>query len=140
LKINHLGYVTRDLEAAIHSFHLLGYENIYEEPRIHGPKNLRTMRLKLGDSVAEVMTPADPSKPSFIDPSLATSTEKLIMNHIGYDVDDIHKTFEELLATGEYTVYENITKGVFQNNIIGYLHHKTMGYVEFFEWPKEEKK
>lgn len=137
MKINHLGYVCRDLESAIHSFHLLGYEDIYEEPRIHAPKNLRTMRLKLGDSVAEVMAVADTSKPSFIDSSLATSTENLIMNHIGYDVESIHKTFDELMATGEYTIYEDITKGVFQDNLIGYLHHKTMGYIEFFEWPKE---
>jgi len=137
MKINHLGYVTRDLEAALHSFYLLGYEDMYEAPRVHEAKNLRTMRVRLGDSVAEVMAVNDTSKPSFIDSSLATSTENLIMNHIGYDVDDIHKTFEELLATGEYTVYENITNGVFQKNLIGYLHHKTMGYVEFFEWPKE---
>jgi len=137
MRINHLGYVTRDLDTALRSFYLLGYEDMYEAPRVHEPKNLRTMRVKLGDSVAEVMTVNDPSKPSFIDGSLASSTEKLIMNHVCYDVDDIYKTFEELLATGEYTVYEDITAGVFQKNLICYLHHDVMGYIEFFEWPRE---
>jgi len=137
MRINHLGYVTRDLDAALRSFYLLGYEDIYEAPRVHAQKNLRTMRVKLGDSIAEVMTVNDTSKPSFIDGSLASSTEKLIMNHVCYDVDDIHKTFEDLLATGEYTVYEEITSGVFQKNLIGYLHHDVMGYIEFFEWPRE---
>ena len=139
MKINHLGYVTRNLEAALHSFYLLGYKDMYDAPRVHEAKNLRTMRVKLGDSVAEVMAINDKSKPSFIDPSFATSTENLIVNHICYDVDDIHKTFNELLATGEYTIYENITSGVFQKNLIGYLHHKTMGYIEFFEWPRESQ-
>jgi len=137
MKINHLGYVTRDLDAALHSFHLLGYQDIYEAPRVHEMKNLRTMRVRLGDSIAEVMTVNDTTKPSFIDVSLASGTEKLIMNHVCYDVDDIRKTFDELLATGEYTVYEDITTGVFQTNLIGYLHHDVMGYIEFFEWPRE---
>ena len=137
MKINHLGYVTRDLDAALHSFHLLGYQDMYEAPRVHGPKNLRTMRVRLGDSIAEVMTVNDATKLSFIDGSLASSTEKLIMNHVCYDVGDIRKIFEELLATGEYTVYEDITTGVFQTNLIGYLHHDVMGYIEFFEWPRE---
>jgi len=137
MKINHLGYVARDLDAALHSFHLLGYQDMYDAPRVHGPKNLRTMRVRLGDSIAEVMTVNDTTKPSFIDGSLASGTEKLIMNHVCYDVSDIRKTFKELLATGEYTVFEDITTGVFQTNLIGYLHHDVMGYIEFFEWPRE---
>ena len=51
-------------------------------------------------------------------------------------VDDIHKTVEELMATGDYSIYEQITNGVFQENLICFLKHKHIGLIEFFEWPK----
>lgn len=137
MKLDHLGFITHNLEEALHVFHQLGYEDMYSEIRHHEPKNLHTMRVRLGDTVAEVMEPADPSKPSFVDGGFETGTAPIILHHLCYSVDDIRKTFDELLATGEYTVYEDITNGVFQKNLIGFLHHKTMGYIEFFEWPKE---
>ena len=91
------------------------------------------MRVRLGDSVMEIMSPADKSKPCFLDEALATTTASCMLHHVCYDVDDIHKTFDELMATGDYTVFEPITSGVFQKNLIGFLHHKSIGYIEFFE-------
>lgn len=137
MKLNHLGYITKDVHATIDAFLKLGYTKMHDELKIHIPKNLANMRVKLGDAIVEIMSINDPSKPSFIDEGFKTTTEPFSLHHICYDVDDIHKTFEKLMATGEYTVFEAITNGVHQKNLIGFLKHKQIGYIEFFEWPKE---
>jgi hypothetical protein len=94
-------------------------------------------RVKLGDTVVEIMAPADAAKPSFIGGELGKTSESFVLHHLCYDVEDIHTTVDGLMATGEYSVYEPITSGVFQKNLICFLRHRHIGLIEFFEWPKE---
>jgi len=115
----------------------LGYTKVHEEIKHHIPKNMYVLRVKLGDLIVELMATADTSKPSFISHIFDATTEPFVLHHIAYDVDDIQKIFDELMATSDYKVYEPITNGVFQTNKIGFLRHKQIGLVEFFEWPKE---
>lgn len=137
MKLNHLGYATRNIEESTAAFLKLGYTKVHEEIKHHVPKNMYVLRVKLGDLVVELMQIADPAKPSFLDGApLAASTEPFVLHHLCYDVDDIHKTVDGLMATGEYSVYEAITSGVFQKNLICFLRHKQIGLIEFFEWPK----
>jgi hypothetical protein len=82
------------------------------------------------------MAQADASKPSFVGETLQATTQPFVLQHVCYDVDDIHRTVDELMATGEYTVHEAITDGVFQKNKICFLRHRHLGLVEFFEWPR----
>jgi hypothetical protein len=138
MKLNHLGYATRNLEESVNAFLQLGYARVHEEIKHHQPKNMYIMRVKLGDLIVELMQIADPARPSFLSGApLEATTEPLVLHHLCYDVDDIHKIFAELMATGEYTVFEAITSGVFQKNLIGFLRHKQIGLIEFFEWPKD---
>lgn len=138
MKLNHLGYATRDIEGSIDAFLKLGFTKVHEEIKHHVPKNMYILRVKLNDLIVELMQPADPSKPSFLSGApLDTTTEPFVLHHLCYDVDDIHKTFADLMATGDYTVTEAITSGVFQKNLIGFLRHKQIGLIEFFEWPKD---
>jgi hypothetical protein len=136
MKLNHLGYAARELAPAVEAFLKLGYEKVHDEPKHHVPKNMFVQRVKLGDTIVEIMAPADASKPSFISGDLATTSAPFMLHHLCYDVDDIHETFDRLMATGEYSVYEPITSGVFQKNLICFLRHKYIGLIEFFEWPK----
>lgn len=138
MKLNHLGYATRNLEESINAFLQLGYTKVHEDVKHHVPKNMYVLRVKLGDLIVELMQTADPSKPSFISGIFENTTEPFVLHHLCYDVDDIEKVFEEQMATGEYTIYEAITHGVFQKNKIGFLKHKQLGYIEFFQWPKEQ--
>ena len=135
--MNHLGYAARDLKAAIDGFLSLGYGKVHEDVKHHVPKNMYVQRVRLGDLVVEVMQPADASKPSFVGEALAATTEPVVLHHLCYDVDDIHATVDELMATGNYKIHEAITSGVFQKNQICFLRHKDLGLIEFFEWPKE---
>lgn len=136
MRLNHLGFVTRDLGKAVDAYLGMGYEKVHDDVKHHVPKNMLVQRVRLGDTVVELMQAADPGKPSFADEPLDRSPAETALQHLCYDVDDIHKTFDELLATGEYTVHEPITSGVFQKNLIGFLRHRAIGLVEFFEWPK----
>ncbi len=137
MKLNHLGFAARDIDGVVDAFVKLGYKPMYDAIKHHVPKNMYVMRLYIGDNIIEIMSPADTSKSCFLDEALSITSEPFMLHHICYDVDDIHKTFDELMATGEYTVFEPITSGVFQKNLIGFLHHQNIGYIEFFEWPKE---
>lgn len=137
MKLNHLGFAARNMTNAVNAFLDLGYEPMYESIKHHEPKNMFVMRVRLNDTIVEIMSPADTSKPSFLDDALGISTVPFVLHHLCYDVEDIHKTYNDLLATGEYTVFEPISKGVFQNNLICFLHHEIVGYIEFFEWPKD---
>lgn len=139
MKLNHLGYATRDLESAINAFLELGYVKVHQDVKHHVPKNMFVQRVMLGDLIVEVMAPADTTKPSFIDGELEKTSTPFVLHHLCYDVDDIHKTVDELMETGEYTIYEPITSGVFQKNLICFLRDKYIGLIEFFEWPKDGK-
>ena len=137
MRMNHLGYATRNLEEAINAFLNLGYSKVHEDVKHHVPKNMYVQRVKLGDLVVEIMAPADTSKPSFVSEKLDANTEPFVLHHLCYDVEDIHKAVDDHMGTGEYTIHEAITSGVFQKNQICFLKHKQIGLVEFFEWPKE---
>ena len=136
MKMNHLGYATNNIEETISAFLRLGFIKVHPEIKHHVPKNMRIMRVKLGDLIIELMAPADASKPSFVGEKLKTTTEPFVLHHLCYDVDDIHKTVDDLMATGEYGIHEPITDGVFQKNQICFLRHRQIGLIEFFEWPK----
>ena len=136
MKMNHLGFVSRDLGQAVGAFLKMGFTRVHEHPKHHIPKNMFVQRVQLGGLIVEIMAPADASKASFVSETLEATTQPFVLQHVCYDVDDIHKAVEELMATGEYTVHEPITDGVFQKNKICFLRHKHVGLVEFFEWPK----
>lgn len=137
MTLNHLGFVARDLQRTVDAYLLMGFEKVHEDVKHHVPKNMFVQRMKLGDAIVEIMQVADPSKPSFATEPLDTSSAPVALQHICYDVEDIDKTVESLMATGEYTIHEPICSGVFQKNRICFLRHKYIGLVEFFEWPKE---
>ncbi|MEW6670637.1 MAG: VOC family protein [Thermodesulfobacteriota bacterium] len=137
MKMNHLGFAAKNIEEAIGAFLQMGYTKVHEDLKHHIPKNMYVQRVKLGDLIVEIMQTADASKPSFVSETFKATTEPFVLHHICYDTDDIHKTVDGLMATGEYGIHEAITSGVFQKNQICFLRHKQIGLVEFFEWPKE---
>ena len=102
MKMNHLGYATRNLEEAIDAFLKLGYTTVYEDIKHHEPKNMYVQRVQLGDLIVELMATVDTSKPSFVSEKLEATTEPFLLHHLCYDVDDIHKTVDDLMATGDY--------------------------------------
>jgi len=136
MKLNHLGYAARDISKAVDAFLQLGYVKVHDDLKHHLPKNMFVQRVKLNDTIVEIMAPADMAKPSFISGELATTSAQWMLHHLCYDVEDIRATVAKLMATGDYSVYEPITSGVFQKNLICFLRHKEIGLIEFFEWPK----
>ncbi|MDP3178506.1 MAG: VOC family protein [Spirochaetaceae bacterium] len=136
MRLNHLGYAAREIRAATEAFLGQGYVKVHEEVKHHVPKNMYVQRVRLGDTIVEIMAPADLGKPSFVSGELETTSAPFMLHHLCYDVEDIRATVDALMATGEYEIFEPITKGVFQDNLICFLRHRYIGLVEFFEWPK----
>lgn len=135
--MNHLGFAARNIEGAIQAFLAMGYTKYHPEIKHHEPKNMYVQRVQLNDLIVEIMATADTSEPSFVSEALKGTSEPFILHHICYDVDDIVKMVDNLIASGEYAIHEPVTNGVFQKNKICFLRHKDIGLVEFFEWPKE---
>jgi hypothetical protein len=136
MKLNHLGFVCRNLDEAVKMHLKMGYTKVHEDVKHHVPKNMYVQRVQLAGLVVEIIQQADPARPCFVGGVLEKTTEPFVLHHICYDVDDIENTVRDLMATGEFTIYEPITDGVFQKNKICFLRSEKIGYVEFFEWPK----
>lgn len=99
MKINHLGYASRNIKESVDSFLQLGYTRVHEEIKHHEHKNMYVQRVQLGGLVVEIMATADTSKPSFISAKLDATTEPFVLHHICYDADDIHDVVDRLMAT-----------------------------------------
>ncbi|MFH2115653.1 MAG: VOC family protein [Spirochaetota bacterium] len=137
MKLNHLGFAAKDLGKTVEAYLRMGFTKVHDDVKHHVPKNLLVQRVKLGETIIEIMQPAAPTKPCFVNDAFEASSDPVVLHHLCYDVEDIHKTVDGLRATGEYSLYEPITSGVFQKNLICFLRHSQIGLVEFFEWPKE---
>ena len=137
MRLNHLAFVTMDLAQAVDAYLLMGFEKAHDDVRHHVPKNMLIQRVRLGESIIEFLQVADPSRPSFAAVTPDARTEAIAFHHVCYDVEDIHRKVDELLATGEYAIHEPITGGVFQKNQLCFLRHKFIGLIELLEWPKD---
>ena len=134
MKFDHLGYVTDNLQKTVESLTALGFEEMYDSPRLHNVKNMLVTRVRLGDFVIELMEVADKSKPSFIDPYVPKKGEPMVLQHICLDTTDITVTFDRLTTRGDFSVYQTITETIVRKgNKIGFLQNKQLGLVEFFQ-------
>lgn len=94
-KIQHIGYLTPDLDAAIAWF-----ENSFGATKVGGgplgqgyamPSGGRNAYVRFGNAEAELLEPEEKS---------GLSSDVLTMHHIGYVVADINRSTEELTARG----------------------------------------
>ncbi len=97
--MGHIGYVTKDLDAASEAFLELGLEPMYESYKHHIPRNMLINREKVSNLELEIMTVADSSKPSFLDETLQTmAAAPSGLEHINYRTDDIYQTVYNLIT------------------------------------------
>ena len=94
-KIQHIGYLTSDLEAAVgwfeRSFGAVNAGGGSLSPSYAVPSGGRNAYLRFGQAEAEIIEPADKS---------VVGSKVLDMHHVGYVVESIERTVDELKARG----------------------------------------
>ena len=94
-KIQHIGYLTPDLDAAVAWFEKsFGATNVGGGPLGKGyamPSGGRNAYMRFGNAEAELLEPVDQT---------GLSSEGLTMHHVGYVVADIDRAIDDLTARG----------------------------------------
>ena len=94
-KIQHIGYLTPDLDRAIawfeESFNAVKAGGGSLKPGYAMPSGGRNAYVRFGNAEAELLEPTDQT---------GLSSEILTMHHVGYVVTDINKSIDELTARG----------------------------------------
>ena len=94
-KIQHIGYLTPDLDRAIawfqESFNAVKAGGGPLNPGYAMPSGGRNAYVRFGNAEAELLEPSD---------TTGLSSEILTMHHVGYVVADINKSIDELTARG----------------------------------------
>lgn len=136
MKLLHLGYAARDFDGAIAGFMTMGYRKVHPEPALQPAKNLKVMKLTMGDVVVEIMSTNDESRPSFVTAPLAKTEDALTVFHLAYTVEDIEEAVRDLEATGDFTLLEPVEVGGNGSCKYCYMRGKIVGLVELLEFLK----
>lgn len=129
MKIHHIGYAVKDIEASAKAFEKLGYvseDRIFED----SIRKVRILFMKSGSYVIELVSPIGPMSP-------VTNIIKKIGNscyHICYEVEDIELEAEKLVREG-YLIVEPLLGAIALGNKPAiFLFGKDMGLVEIVSY------
>lgn len=124
LKLDHVGIVTDDIVKTAATYEKLGYKK--GDTVVDDIQKVKICFLTNDTSKIELVEPA----------SEKSSVNKLLKKngvspyHLCYEVDDIEKTFDELVEEGFIPLFRPVEATAFNNRLICYIYHKTTGYIE----------
>lgn len=130
--IEHIGYVTRNIERTAETFKILGYsaEEIINDDT---QKTKICFLRKTGEVSIELVEPY---------PENATMLNMLKKGatpyHTCYTVPDVQSTYEELKEFGFTPLFPPVAAPAFNNRLICYFWKKDIGLVEIVEKEKSE--
>jgi methylmalonyl-CoA/ethylmalonyl-CoA epimerase len=132
LRIHHIGYAVRNIDAALGSFLSIGYQTI--GPRVADTgRNVSIQFVRTGDYTVELIAPLNGNSPvnNFLKKNGPAPY------HICYEVSDIDKAVTELKSQG-FIVIENISPApAIENLSVAFLFKKELGLIELVEIAKE---
>lgn len=127
MKVDHIGYVTDNIDQSSAEFIRLGYKKgniVADEIQ---KCNICFLTNELGERI-ELVEPFEKNK----------SLQKLLSQrgvspyHICYVVDDIETLFDELSEQeGWMPLFRPVEAAAFENRLIMYFYNAAIGYVEF---------
>ena len=124
MKLDHIGYITDQIEETKKSFLQLGYVS---EPvvdfEVH--KSKVCFLRKRGETTVELVEPYEENK----------SLRKLLKNgvtpyHLCYEVEDIHESITTLTGGGYVPLSEPLPAPAFNGRLICYLWSREAGFIE----------
>jgi methylmalonyl-CoA/ethylmalonyl-CoA epimerase len=129
--IDHIGHAVRDLDKAVaHYRHMYGAEVVHTETM--ASDGVREALLAVGDGYIQLLEPTRPDSP--VAKFLERNGEGV--HHVGYRVDDVDATLEDLKGKGARVVDDHPRPGS-RGCTVAFLHPKgEMGVlVELVEEP-----
>lgn len=127
MKLDHIGYITDQIEDSQKAFLSLGYT---PEPIVdfEAHKCKVCFLRKEGETTVELVEPYEDNK----------SLRRLLKNgvtpyHLCYEVDDIEATCDEMIKNGYLQLSKPLPAPAFGNRLICYLTSMETGYIELVQ-------
>lgn len=125
LKVHHIGYLVKKLEAAIRSFENLGYQ-ITQETVYDDIRKVNICFLEKDGYMIELVAPVS-------EDSVVAGLMKKYKNspyHICYETEDFERDFQELTANGFIAIDTPTPAPALQNRDVVFLTNAFMGMIE----------
>jgi len=125
MKIHHLGYAVRDLEASIPGFEKLGFEKM-GFPVHDAQRQVNIQMLKNDPWMIELVAPFSETSPILRILEKNNNTPY----HFCYVVDNMEKTIEELRAVRYILIEPPQPAMAFNGQLVAFLYHRDIGLIE----------
>lgn len=130
LRVHHIGYLVKKMEAAIHAFQSLGYEivqnTIYDEIR-----KVNICFVEKDGCCIELVSPAS-------EDSVVSGLLKKFKNspyHICYETEHFEEDYQKLTMEGFFSIDTPTPAPALQNRRVVFLTGSAMGMIELLESP-----
>ncbi len=125
LKVHHIGYLVKKIDAAIHSFENLGYQ-ITQETIYDAIREVNICFLEKNGYTIELVSPVS-------DTSVAAGLMKKYKNspyHICYETENFEQAYQELTAGGFLAIDTPTPAPALDNREVVFLTNAAMGMIE----------
>ena len=125
-KIEHIGYLTGNIEATTEQFRLLGYTPMGGVILDNTQKTKICFLQKEGVTKVELVEPFEENEP------MRNMLKKRGIGpyHICFEVEDVYKEMEELNKSKWLPIFSPVPAPAFNERLICYMFKKEIGYVE----------
>lgn len=130
LKVHHIGYLVKKMDAAIHAFENLGYQivqsTVYDDIR-----EVNICFLQKDGYCIELVSPVS-------DTSVVSGLMKRFKNspyHICYETQDFDRDYKELTESGFIAIDTPTPAPALQNREVVFLTSASMGMIELLNSP-----
>jgi len=128
MKIDHIGYITNNIEDTCREFNILGY-TLKGDLVIDERQNCRLciMESEAGDKI-EMVEPCDDN----VQMLKILKKRGCSSYHICYEVDDVMETYKSLSQKeGWISIFKPVHAPALENRLITYFYNIKIGFVEF---------
>ena len=126
-KIDHVGYLTGDIEKSTKLFEQLGYQRLGEVYKEEIQKTRLCYLEKDNEVKIELVEPFEDNAPML----RMLKIRGVSPYHICYEVDDIYQEVEKFNKEGWVSLFAPVKSPAADNRLISYLYKKGIGYIEF---------
>lgn len=126
LKIDHVGYLTDNIQKTADQFKLLGYQtsNIVDD---HIQKTRICFLINENSCKIELVEPFEDNKTM----QKMLSKRGIAPYHLCYVCEDIYQIYDELVDQDWMPLFKPVVASAFDNRLICYFYKSEIGFIEF---------
>lgn len=125
-EINHIGYLTENIDNAISSFSLLGYT----ASEVTNDDNQKTKICFLKKENETMLELVEPYQDNMTMLKMLKRLKGTSPYHICYEVNDIMSAFTDLSNKGWLPIFQPVAAPAFDNRLICYFYSREIGFIE----------